>query len=129
MYKNEYLPGNRGFDTTYGHLGGGIGYFDHAVSGRMDWHRNGEVLYEDGYSTNLIANEAIKIINGKDNESPLFLYVAFNAPHTPFQATKKYLDRFENVENWGRKRYCAMISAVDDGVGKVLEKLENDIFP
>ena len=91
MFSDEYLPRNRGFDSTYGHLGGGIGYFDHAVAGRMDWHRNGEILYEDGYSTTLIADEAIRIIKNKSEESPLFLYIAFNAPHTPIEAEENII--------------------------------------
>ena len=73
MFSDEYLPLNRGFDSTYGHLGGGIGYFDHALSGRMDWHRNGEVLHEDGYSTTLIANEAIRLIENAYESTPIFL--------------------------------------------------------
>ena len=91
MFSDEYLPRNRGFDSTYGHLGGGIGYFDHAVAGRMDWHRNGEILYEDGYSTTLIADEAIRIIKNKSEDSPLFLYIAFNAPHTPIEAEENII--------------------------------------
>ena len=96
MFSDEYLPRNRGFESTYGHLGGGIGYFDHALSGRLDWHRNGEILYEDGYSTTLIADEAIRIIENKNNETPLFLYVAFNAPHTPIQAEEKIINNLDN---------------------------------
>ena len=129
MYKNEYLPRNRGFDTTYGHLGGGIGYFDHAVSGRMDWHRNGEVLYEDGYSTNLIANEAIKIINGKDNESPLFLYVAFNAPHTPIQAEEKDIELMSYIKDKKERIYAANIFALDRAVGQIIDSINaNDLL-
>ena len=72
MFSDEYLPRNRGFESTYGHLGGGIGYYDHALSGRLDWHRNGEILYEDGYSTTLIADEAIRIIENKKMKLPSF---------------------------------------------------------
>ena len=62
MAKEEFWPTNRGFDTSYGHMSGGIGYFDHTASGRLDWHRNAKPLREDGYSTELIASEAINII-------------------------------------------------------------------
>ena len=86
MHLEEYWPTNRGFDQSYGHMLGGIGYFDHVHTSRLDWHRNEEPLYEDGYSTELIANEAVRIIKTKDPKRPLFLYVAFNAPHTPIQA-------------------------------------------
>ena len=85
MAKEEFWPTNRGFETSYGHMTGGIGYFDHTAAGRLDWHRNGKPLEEEGYSTELIANEAINIIQNKDKNRPLFLYVAFNAPHTPIE--------------------------------------------
>ena len=55
------------------------------------------------------------------------LYVAYNAPHTPLQATEKYLLRFPHIKDTKRKTYAAMVSAVDDGVGLVLDALkEND---
>ena len=69
---------SRGFETSYGHLTGGIGYFDHTAAGRLDWHRNEKSLEEEGYATELIADEAIKIIQNKDQYRPLFLYVAFS---------------------------------------------------
>ena len=126
MYKDEYLPSNRGFDSTYGHLGGGIGYFDHAVSGRMDWHRDGEVLYEEGYSTKLIANEAIKIINEKDNDSPLFLYVAFNAPHTPIQAEDDDIILMSHIKDDRERIYAANIYALDRAIGDIIDSIEEE---
>ena len=72
MANEKFLPTNRGFETSYGHLTGGIGYFDHTAAGRLDWHRNEKSLVEEGYSTELIANEAINIIENKDNNRPVF---------------------------------------------------------
>ena len=72
MAKEEFWPTNRGFDTSYGHMSGGIGYFDHTAAGRLDWHRNGKSLEEEGYSTELIANEAINIIQNKDKDCLLY---------------------------------------------------------
>jgi arylsulfatase A-like enzyme len=125
MFSDEYLPRNRGFESTYGHLGGGIGYFDHALSGRLDWHRNGEILYEDGYSTTLIANEAIRIIENKNNETPLFLYVAFNAPHTPIQAEESDIELFKNIDNDYDRKYAANIFSLDREIGKIIKAIEN----
>ena len=56
----------------------------------------------------------------KNKEGPFFLYLAYNAPHGPLQATTKYLDRFDHIKNKKRKTYAAMVSAVDDGVGEYL---------
>ena len=98
MANEKFLPTIRGFETSYGHLTGGIGYFDHTAAGRLDWHRNEKSLVEEGYSTELIANEAINIIENKDNNRPLFLYIAFNAPHTPIQAPNKNIESFSYLE-------------------------------
>ena len=125
MFADEYLPLNRGFDSTYGHLGGGIGYFDHALSGRMDWHRNGEVLYEDGYSTTLIANEAIRLINNSDGSAPLFLYIAFNAPHTPIEAEKNFIDKLSHIQDQKERIYAANISILDIEIGNILSAIES----
>jgi arylsulfatase A-like enzyme len=54
---------------------------------------------------------------------PFFLYLAYNAPHSPLQATEKYLSRFKEIKNPKRRTYAAMVSAVDDGVGRVLAEL------
>ena len=58
----DYLPNSRGFDHFYGHVTGGIGYWDHVHGGGLDWQRNGKTLREEGYSTHLIADEAVRLI-------------------------------------------------------------------
>ena len=125
MFSDEYLPLNRGFDSTYGHLGGGIGYFDHALSGRMDWHRNGEVLHEDGYSTTLIANEAIRLIENADESTPIFLYVAFNAPHTPIEAEEKFIKELSHIQDKKERVYAANIMTLDFEIGNIMNAIES----
>ncbi len=117
-------PYQRGFDRAYGHLGAAVDYFTHIWLGGLDWHRNGKVLREEGYSTELITAEALEQIRTRDKSAPMFLYVAFNAPHTPLQSTPKYLDRYADIENPNRRLFAAMVSAVDDGVGKILAAIE-----
>ena len=58
-------------------------------------------------------------------ENPFFLYLAYNAPHAPLQATEKYLNRFTHIKDKKRRTYAAMVSAVDDGVGRVMKTLAN----
>ena len=82
----KHHPYNRGFDTAYGHLGPAVDYWTHIWDGGLDWHRNGSVLNEEGYTTELIGKEAERVISERDKTKPLFLYVAFNAPHGPLQA-------------------------------------------
>jgi hypothetical protein len=59
-----YHPNERGFDYFYGHVTGGIGYWDHVHGGGLDWQRNGETLREDGYATHLLADDIERIIRG-----------------------------------------------------------------
>jgi arylsulfatase A-like enzyme len=54
----------------------------------------------------------------------LFLYLAFTAPHAPYQAPKEYLDRYKDVSDPTRRAYAAMISSMDDEIGKVLAALD-----
>ena len=81
-----YWPQQRGFDSFYGHLNGGIGYFDRVFSGGLDWQRHGVTLREEGYTTQLIKAAAIELIEQRSAEDdPLFLLVSFNAIHTPIE--------------------------------------------
>jgi arylsulfatase A-like enzyme len=84
--RNDFHPNQRGFDYFYGHVTGGIGYWDHVHGGGLDWQRNGETLREDGYATHLLADDIERIIRERDAERPLFLYASFNAPHLPNEA-------------------------------------------
>ncbi len=75
------------------------------------------------YITDVFADRAVSFINSHQDE-PFLLYAAFNAPHSPFQVTEKYYDRFPDVENELQRIYFGMIAALDDGVGRILEALE-----
>ncbi|UCD30351.1 MAG: arylsulfatase, partial [Planctomycetota bacterium] len=123
-YKPEYLPLQRGFDYHYGHYLGAIDYYTHSRMGGLDWHRNGQPVREEGYTTNLLAAEAVKIITKHDPAQPLFLYVPFNAVHAPLQAPQQYIDRYKHIENKKRSIYAAMTTCMDDAIGRTLEALE-----
>lgn len=129
-------PLNRGFDEFFGHLGGGHQYFpenltikdsyaaqDEGESYRTWIMRNFEPEKTDNYLTDEFSDEAVAFVE-RHRDKPFFLYLAYNAPHTPLQATEKYLSRFPDIDNPKRKTYAAMVSAVDDGVGKLLNKLD-----
>ena len=130
-------PLNRGFDFFYGHLGGGHRYFPEELTIEDSYSINDEPLSyrtwimrdhkpekTDEYLTDEFSKEAVKFIE-KNQKNPFFLYLAYNAPHGPLQATTKYLDRFDHIKNKKRKTYAAMVSAVDDGIGGILEHLES----
>ncbi len=120
----KYWPRQRGFDYQYGPLIGEIDYYTHEQHGVLDWFRNNEPLKEEGYSTTLIGNEAVKLVEEHDPATPLYLYLTFNAPHTPYQAPQEYLDRYKHVAEPSRRAYSAMITAMDDQIGRVLEALD-----
>lgn len=118
-------PYRRGFDRTFGHLGPSVDYFTHIWLGGLDWYRDGRVVREDGYATSLIAGDAVARITTRDKSRPMFLYVAFNAPHTPLQVPREYTDRYGSIVDEGRRTYAAMVSAMDDGVGQILAALDD----
>ena len=78
----------------------------------------------DEYLTDEFSNEAVKFIE-KNQKDPFFLYLAYNAPHGPLKATPRYLDRFDHGKKKKRKTYAAMVSAVAEGVGRIIERLES----
>lgn len=120
----KYWPNQRGFDHQYGPLLGEIDYFTHSAHNTRDWFRNNEPVREEGYVTNLIGSEAVKLVEGHDPKVPLFLYLAFTAPHAPYQAPQEYLDRYVHVADPSRRAYAAMITAMDDEIARVLAALE-----
>ncbi|MBI1748885.1 MAG: arylsulfatase [Acidobacteria bacterium] len=120
-----YLPTRRGFDHQYGLYLGMVDYYTHAnVLGGLDWHRNGRALREEGYSTDLIAREAVRLLEGHHMAQPLFLYVAFNAPHLPLQAPREYVDRYQHIQDTNRRTYAAMVTCMDNAIGQVLAALD-----
>jgi len=125
-YTEKYHPVNRGFQEFYGFLGGARSYFplgnNPPVGGKM--YRNLEVLPEnEEYTTDAFTREALAYID-RHLKDEWFLYLTYNAVHGPMHATEKYLDRFKNVEDENRRTYCAMMSAMDDGIGAILKKLD-----
>ena len=77
-----------------------------------------------GFDNSLFGAEAVRVVNAHDTKDPFFLYLAFTAPHTPFQAPQDYLDRYPSIADPNRKAYAAMISVIDDEVGKLVAALE-----
>jgi arylsulfatase A-like enzyme len=86
--------------------------------------RGFEPVAEQEYLTDAFAREAVAFIDRHQKE-PFFLYLTFNAVHTPMHASDKYLARFKDVADEQRRTYCAMMSAMDDAIGAVLAKLED----
>lgn len=120
----KYWPRQRGFDHQYGPLIGEIDYFTHEQHHVLDWFRDNQPVREEGYSTTLLGDDAVRLIEAHDASKPLFLYLAFNAPHTPYQAPQADLDRYKNIEEPSRRAYAAMVSAMDEQIGRVVAALD-----
>jgi arylsulfatase A-like enzyme len=123
FYKPDYLPTRRGFDHQYGHYNGQIDYFTHFRDGGLDWHRQDKALDEEGYSTTLIGDEACRRIRERDKSKPLFLYVPFNAVHSPHQVPESYTAPYESMTGV-RQTYAGMLAAMDEAIGKVQATLD-----
>lgn len=138
----EYYPLNQGFTHFYGHLNGALDYFTHERDGELDWHNDYASCYDKGYTTDLIAKESVRCIRNYADEGPFFLYVAFNAPHTPLQAKTEDLKQYgydetrpvySNKKGKGTKgqgntraqTYAAMVTCMDRGIGDILRELRN----
>ena len=125
----KFYPNQRGFDEFFGFRTGGHNYFcdQFTNSTAVSWvnrflERNGRPEASTGYLTTVLANESAAFIERNKNQ-PWLLYVAFNAPHTPMQATEELLARFPTITNSERKTYAAMVSGLDDAVGTILNQL------
>jgi arylsulfatase A-like enzyme len=120
----KYWPRQRGFDYQYGAMIGELDYYTHADAGVLDWFRNNKPVKEKGYTTQLIGNDAVKYINQQSADKPFYLYLTFNAPHTPYQAPKEYIDRYKNITEPTRRTYAGMVACLDDEIGRVVAALD-----
>jgi arylsulfatase A-like enzyme len=118
----HFRPEKRGFQETFGFLGGDHAYF---ATKSTDIFRAGEKGAEKEYLTDAFAREAVAFID-RHKAEPFFLYLAFNAVHTPLQATEERLKKFDSIDDRTRRTYAAMTVAMDDAVGKVLDKLRTE---
>lgn len=130
-------PLKRGFDEFFGFLSGSHHYFadkfvklDDLTTAEKPrvlhktWLRRGDSpVKTSGYITDLFSDEAAAFIT-RNQDNPFLIYLAYNAPHVPLEASEKYLSRFAHIKDKKRRTYAAMVSAVDDGVGTILNKLD-----
>lgn len=127
-----FHPLRRGFDESFGFLGGGHRYFpeewtvdqpkETVDEYRTKLQRDGRYIDEKEYLTDALSREAAAFVE-RHKAGPFFLYLAYNAPHSPLQAPERYLARYPNL-NDKRKLYAAMVSAMDDGIGRVMAAVE-----
>ncbi len=117
---DERHPQKRGFDDFFGFLGGAHDYFK--LDGIL---RGNEPVKEKAYLTDAFGREAVAFIDA-NKAKPFFLYLAFNAVHTPMQADDPRLKKFASIKDEKRRTYAAMMSAMDDAIGNVIKKLADE---
>jgi arylsulfatase A-like enzyme len=122
--EDKFHPLNRGFGEFFGFLPGSHSYLTSDDQARGPIYRNKQRVAIDGYLTDVLAREAAAFIDRHQKE-PFFLYLAFNAVHTPLQAPERLLKKFADVKDADRRTYLAMTAALDEAVGKVLDKLRS----
>lgn len=142
---DELVPNSRGFDYQYGFYGAFslysekqhspnyVHYVPDAFSAKHQWKmgrketsavlRNGKKIREERYLTFAIRDEAVEFM-ARNKEHPFFLYLAFNAPHVPFQAPRAYYEMHADTEDENKRVYYSMIHALDDAIGDLMQKME-----
>jgi arylsulfatase A-like enzyme len=126
----RFHPMNRGFDEFFGFLAGAHSYLQVGEGANPLLEGRKRATVEIDYLTDTLADRAVAYIK-QHASNPFFLYLAFNAAHTPMHATDKYLARFAHIQDERRRTYAAMVAAMDDGIGRTLaalreHKLEQD---
>jgi arylsulfatase A-like enzyme len=115
----EYHPLHRGFDEFFGFLSGAHPYFP-GPEARIN--RGTRIVEEKEYLTDAIAREAASFVD-RHKAQPFLLMVLFNAVHTPMQAADGRLKRFASIPEEARRTYAAMLAAMDEGIGRVIDAL------
>ena len=148
--QQTYHPNNRGFEHFYGHLHTEVGYYPpFANQGGRDFQQNGTSINDQGYETDLLADEASRYIQERDRDKPFFLYLPFLAPHTPLDAPQELQDKYREINTnlaparsdqtdgtrrlsalllrpSARPMYAAVVDAMDQAIGQVLSTLDNE---
>ncbi len=123
----QHSPTKNGFDYFFGIHSGGADYISHKGENgtrAYDLYENDSLVYTEGYLTDLFSQKSVSFINQKHNK-PFFLMITFNAPHWPWQGPTDlaYPDSTDFTVGGSPSVYAAMMKSLDDGVGKIMEAL------
>ncbi len=122
-FSKPYHPNTRGFDYFWGFLWGSSNYNPGTA---QEVEENGKAIDANSipYMTDAIGNQAIQFIE-EQKENPFFIFVSFNAVHTPLQAKKEDIDKFDaQFSDKVRMKNAAMTHSLDENVGRIIAHLE-----
>jgi len=125
--KPEWGPNKFGFQHGYGSLAGGCSPYGHRYKTgpfTHTWHRNGELIEEEGHVTDLVAREAVRWLDQRGSK-PFFLYVAFTAIHIPIDEPERWVQASAHIADPGDRLRAACASHMDDAIGQVLAALDH----
>ncbi|MBI1197959.1 MAG: sulfatase-like hydrolase/transferase [Phenylobacterium sp.] len=119
------VPTARGFDAFYGFLDGAMAYIPDGKTGAKAMLRGTSPAPMPAHTTEAFADEAVAFIEAH-KDRPFFIYESFNAVHAPLQSTDRYLARYADVKDPSRRTYLAMLAALDDAVGKIVDTVDRE---
>ncbi len=123
----DYLPNARGFDHFFGFHGGGINYYPRRGLRSRGWYRNAQPVFVEGYSTDILAAEAIRLIKNRNRQQPIFLNLSFNAPHPIAQASAELIAKYTKLGFIGRTiAHAGAIDAMDAAIGRVMAAIREE---
>ncbi len=119
-----FWPIQKGFDHFFGSLNKGRRHFKDASTKNLDWWLNNQKIGVSGYDAHLISQNVVEYIEDQDDKSPFFLYISFPNPSPPFEAPEEFVTLYSHVENLQKRNYYAMVSALDQSIGKIVNTLQ-----
>lgn len=122
-FSEQFQPAQRGFDESFGFLGGAHTYLPGKDGRTKGIFRNGREIQEEAYLTDAFAREAAAFIE-RNAANPFLLFLTFNAVHAPLDTRPDKLEQFKHIADPKRRAYAAMLSSLDDAVGRVLGQLD-----
>lgn len=126
--KPEWGPNHFGFGHSYGSLAGGVTPWSHFYKKgpySVTWHRNEELIMDEGHVTDLLADEAVQWIGQRDDKTPFFLYVPFTAVHLPIREPEPWMARVpETILGEVPRQYAAGVLHLDHAVGRIVAAVE-----
>ena len=134
--REEFLPTNRGFDSHRGFWSGYETYYSKIVEDENDYSYTGynfvdglqpELAGNGSYSTHLYTQLAEQVIRNHADSSynnSLFLYLAYQAPHSPLEVPAQYEDLYPHIKNDDRRIFSGMVSAMDESIGNITNVLK-----